>query len=84
MSVEAILSGLDMLLKELERKSAEEEQQKFLAQSDIDQAYEDYLDEDDSGYDNDYDIEYDEDYDVDSGEGDDYDEDEDDGFVIGM
>lgn len=84
MAVEAILFGLDMLLDELERKSAEEEQQKLLAQSDIDQAYEDYLDEDNIGYDDDYDIEYDEDYDDDSGEGDDYDEDEDDGFVIGM
>ena len=69
-SVEAILTGLDMLLRELERKRTEEEQQKLLAQHDINQAYDDYLDGEDDEYDKDYDS--------------DYDEDEDDGFVISM
>ena len=69
-SVEAILTGLDMLLKELERRRAEEKQQKFLALSDIDQAYDEFLDGEDDEYDKDYDS--------------DYDEDEDDGFVISM
>lgn len=72
-AVEAILTGLDMLLRELERRRAEEEQQKLLALSNIDQAYDDYLDGEDNKYDEGYD-DYDEDYD----------EDEDDGFVISM
>ena len=72
-SVEEILTGLDMLLRELERKRAEEEQQKLLALSNIDQAYDEYLDGEDNKYDEGYD-DYDEDYD----------EDEDDGFVISM
>ena len=73
-SVEAILTGLDMLLRELERKRAEKEQHKLLAQDDINQAYDDYLDGEDGEYDEDYDSDYDENYD----------EDEDDGFVISM
>ena len=78
MAVEAILSGLDMLLKELERRRAEEEKQKSLAKSDIDEAYRDYLDSEDDEYDEDYDENYERDYDED------YDENEDDGFVISM
>ena len=85
MAVEAILSGLDMLLDELERKSEEEAQKKLLAQSDIDQAFDDYRDSEDSGFDDENNEDYDEDY---SGEDDDFDEDygedEDDGFVISM
>jgi len=81
MAVDAILSGLDMLLDELERKSAEEEQQKLLAQTDIDQAFDDYRDGEDSGF---YD-EYKEDHSGDNDDFDeDYDENEDDGFVISM
>ena len=83
MAVEAILTGLDTLLRELERRKVEEEQQQFLDQAAIDQAYDEYLDneygdEADEDYDEDYEDEYDENYDED------YDEDEDDGFVISM
>ena len=85
MAVDAILSGLDMLLDELERKSAEEEQQKLLAQTDIDQAFDYYPDGEDSGFDDEHNEDYDEDH---SGDNDDFDEDydeiEDDGFVISM
>ena len=81
MAVEAILSRLDMLLDKLERKSAEEEHQKLLVQTDIDQAFDDYR----NGEGDEYDDCYKEDY---SGEDDDFDEDynedEDDGFVISM
>ena len=85
MAVDAILSGLDMLLDELERKSAEEEQQKLLAQTDIDQAFDDYRDGEDSGFDDEHNEEYDEDRSSDNDDFDeDYDENEDDGFVISM
>lgn len=85
MAVDAILSGLDMLLDELERKSAEEEQQKLLAQTDIDQAFDDYRDGEDSGFDDEHNEEYDEDHSGDNDDFDeDYDENEDDGFVISM
>lgn len=81
MVVEAILSGMDMLLHNLERRRAEEEQQKLLAQDDIDQAFDDYRDGEGDEYDDDYKEDY-------SGEDDDFDEDydetEDDGFVISM
>lgn len=81
-AVEAILTGLDMLLRELERKRTEEEQQKLLALSNIDQAYDDYLDGEDGEYVDEYDEDYDSDYVEDYDE--DYDEDEDNGFVISM
>ena len=85
MAVEAILSRLDMLLDKLERKSAEEEHQKLLVQTDIDQAFDDYRDGEDSGFDDEHSEDYDEDYSGDNVDFDeDYDEDEDDGFVISM
>lgn len=74
-----------MLLDKLERKSAEEEQQKLLAQTDIDQAFNDYRDGEDSGFDDEHNEDYDEDHSVDNDDFyEDYDENEDDGFVISM
>ena len=84
MAVEGILSGLDFIIRELNRKTAEEEQQKLLAQADIDQAYDEYLDGEDDGYDDEYNEDYDRDYDEDYNENYDEDEDEDDSFVISM
>ena len=79
------ISRCKMLLDKLERKSAEEEQQKLLAQTDIDQAFNDYRDGEDSGFDDEHNEDYDEDHSVDNDDFDeDYDENEDDGFVISM
>ena len=84
MAVDAILSGLDMLLDELEQRRAEEEQQ-HIAPDDIDQAFDDYRNGEDSGFDDEHNEDHDEDH---SGNNDDFDEDydenEDDSFVISM